>query len=387
MTKRVILTALAFLSLTTPATARSWTGSKSNLKLWDRVLYKRYERAEKLAEKAQQHAARGRYKQAVAVLNQAIRIRPYAASLWFNLGTVYSYAGTYKPCVTALYKARKLDAKYKSNLTSFRLGLCLSMCNRPGEGVSEYQKVSPSRWVTSAVLNWNMADNYMALGRVKEAAQHYRLSLQSNAGQRVLHFALAVALDRAGKLRSADRQLQRANRLDPTGASLNDKDIIWLPHYDHLYYRALRAHSRGLRGEALQWWQKFAIASPTGPWGYVIGRRISLLRTAPFTPRDVSLQKGAADLTIVAEALTQSHTALRRCLGAIAKPTLAELRGLRVGIVAGRRGVTKVTELKSFGSLPPAPGACIRTALRKVRWSKVLKTADPITFSFSLVGP
>lgn len=387
MTKRVILTVLALLLMSSSANARKWKGSKRHLKLWDRVLYKRYKRAQKLAETARQHAARGRYKQAVTVLKQAIRIRPYAASLWFNLGTVYSYSGNYKPCVTALYKSRKLDAKYKKNLTAFRLGLCLSMSNRTSEGVAEYRKVSASRWVTSAVLNWNMADNYMALGRLKEAAVHYRASLRSNAGQRVLHFALAVALDRAGKLRSADRQLRRANRLDPTGGSINDKDIIWLPRYDHLYYRALRASSLNRRGEALQWWQRFVAAAPKSPWSYVIGRRVTRLRTAPFTSRDVALQKGAADLKVLADALTQAHPALRKCLGAEATPRIAQLRGMRVGVVAGRRGVTRVTNLKAFGSLPSSPTTCIRTALRKVRWNKTIKTADPITFSFSLVGP
>ena len=61
------------------------------------MLYKRYERAQKLAEQARQHSSRRRYNQAEALLKQAIRIRPYAASLWFKLGTVYLYAGTYKP--------------------------------------------------------------------------------------------------------------------------------------------------------------------------------------------------------------------------------------------------------------------------------------------------
>jgi len=387
MTMRVILTALALLIASTPASARKWKGSKRHLKLWDRVLYKRYERAQKLAKQAKQHASRGRYSQAVALLRRAIRIRPYAASLWFNLGTVYSYSGKYKPCLTALYKARTLNPKHQKNLTHFRLGLCLSMSGRISEGVTEYNKVYPSRWVTSAVLNWNRADNYMALGRLKEAAQHYQSSLRSNPGQRVLHFALAVALDRAGKLRSADRQLKRANRLDPTGGSLNGKDIIWLPSHDHLYYRALRAFSLRRRGEALKWWQEFAAAAPSSPWSYVIGQRVKLLRTGPFTPRDVSLDKGAANLKEVAAALTGSHLALRRCLGTAAAPKMADLRGLRVGLVVGRRGISRVTVIKRYGPVPSAPGTCVRAALRKVRWKKSLKTADPITISFSLVGP
>ncbi len=388
MTKRVILTVCALFLLSTPAAARSkWKGSKRNLKLWDRVLFKRYKRAQKLAEKARQHASRGRYKQAVSVLQQAIKIRPYAASLWFNLGTVHSYSGSYKGCVKTLYKARKLDAKHKKNLTAFRLGLCLSMSKRIGEGVTEYKKVSPTRWVTGAVLNWNMADNYMALGRLTEAATHYRRSLQNNPGQRVLHFALAVALDRSGKLRSADRQLRRANRLDPTGKSLDDKDIIWLPSHDHLYYRALRAYSLRRRGEAVSWWQKFMKAAPSSPWAYVVGRRVKLLRTAPFEIADVSLDKGAANLKEVAAALTGSHPVMRRCLGSKASPKLADLRGLRVGLVVGRRGISRVTIVKRFGAAPSSPGSCIRTALRKVRWAKSLKTRDPISISFSLVGP
>ncbi len=384
---RVLLILLALLFLPTPAAARKWKGSKRHLKLWDRVLYKRYQRTEKLAETAKQHASRGRYKQAVAVLNQAIRIRPYASGLWFNLGTVHSYAGNYKPCVDALRTARKLNSKHKIHLTSFRLGLCLSMSGRISEGVVEYRKVTPSRWVTRAVLNWNMADNYMALGRLKEAVGHYQTSLVANPGQLVLHFALAVALDRAGKLRSADRQLQRANRLDPTGASLSGKDIIWLPSHDHLYYRALRAFSLRQRGEALRWWKKFVSVSPRSPWNFVIERRVSLLRKAPFTPKDVSLQKGAADLKELAATLTRSHVALRSCLGSNTTPKLADLRGLRVGIVSGRHGPTRITILKHFGTLPSSTKTCIQSALRKASWTKILKTRNPISFSISLVGP
>jgi hypothetical protein len=205
----------------------------------------------------------------------------------------------------------------------------------------------------------------------------------------VLHFALAVALDRAGKLRSANRQLRRANRLDPTGGSLNDKEIIWLPSYDHLYYRALRAQSLRLRGEALHWWQQFAKAAPRSPWAYVIGRRVALLRTGPFTAADVSLERGTADRQELAADLTRSHAALRGCLGtaAAAAPALSALRGLRVGVVAGRRGVSRVTVTKGWGALTGSPGACVRAALGKVRWARAVKGRDPVSFSFSVVGP
>jgi len=387
MTTRVILIGLALLLLPTAADARKWKGSKRHLKLWDRVLYKRYQRTQKLAEQAHQHSSRGRYKQAEALLKQAIRIRPYAASLWFNLGEVYSYAGSYKPCVAALRKTRKLNASHKKHLTAFRLGLCLSLSGRIGDGLVEYQKVSPSRWVTRAVLSWNVADNYMALGRLKEAAQHYRTSLRANPGELVLHFALAVALDRDGKVRSADRQMVQANRLDPTGSTLNSKDIVWLPGHDHLYYRALRAYSLRRRGAALTWWQKFMTAAPQSPWAFVIGRRVSLLRKAPFTAKEVSLQKGTADPKALAAALTLSHAVLRKCLGSNTAPTLTELRGLRLGVVAGRRGPTRVTVLKQFGAHPASTKPCLHSALRKLRWNKLLKNSDPITFSFSLVGP
>ncbi|MFH2010669.1 MAG: tetratricopeptide repeat protein [bacterium] len=382
-----LLVVALWLPTPPPATARSHSGIKAKLPLWDRVLYKRFERADRLAQRAAKLVTKGKHLAAAALLDQAIRIRPYAASLWFDLGTAYSFAGRYADCVKAMHKARKIDAEYKKNLSAFRLGLCLSLTKRIGEGIKEYLKVRPSRWVPEDVLHWNLADDYMALGRLAEAVQRYRDALRRNPGQRVLHFALAVALDRSGRFRSAQRQLRRANRLDPTGASLNSGDIIWLPSHDHHYYRALRAFSLGRRAEALGHWQRFLRADPKGPWSYVVGRRLLRLRTDPITKAELGSPDAGVDAELLAAALTGVQPALRRCLGAAPPTGIAAHLGVRIKIEATRRGVARLDTSGAVGRLPTELAGCLQTALGKVRWTQAIKGRAKATFSFALVGP
>ncbi len=391
MTKRAIAPIFALIALVTcvaPASARS-SKSKRHLKLWDRVLMGRYKQTEKLVREARKHSTRGRFRKAEALLRRAIKIRPYAAKLRYLLGSVHLFAGSYRGCVKALKEARKLDKTFNKNLVAFRLGLCLSMSGSIREGISEYLKVHASRWVSTSLLYWNLADSYMALGRPTRALSYYQAAVRSNPGLRVLHFAVAVAMDRAGQSRSADRQLRRANRLDPTGASLDDKDIVWLPSYDHLYYRALRAQSLHLRGKALQYWQRFMKAAPRSPWSYVVSRRVKALRLAPFEAKGISLDKGAADLKLVAAELTKLHGRLRRCLGTTQVPLkLSLMRGARLGLLLTRRSLSRVTVIGRFG----APGggqvaSCLGAPLRKVPWSRIIKGSSPVSLSFSLVGP
>ena len=113
--------AAAWLATAPAAEARRrGRDGKPRLSLWDRVLYKRYERADKILRKARQASARGKYADAVKLIRKAIKIRPYAASVWFELGTVHSYSGDYANCVKTLYKALVMYSSKRMRRFSLR---------------------------------------------------------------------------------------------------------------------------------------------------------------------------------------------------------------------------------------------------------------------------
>ena len=381
--------------LVTPSAALAQKGRGappgSGRSLWDkRVLFGRIQRADKLVQLADQALRKQRFGQAKTLLAKAILLRPYAASLWFGLGSIYSMTGQYHKCVTTIRKARRLEPKFRPSLVAFRLAFCLSLTRRITEGLVEYRKVVSGQWVTQTVLHWNMGDNYMALGRLTEAIRHYRHALRYNPGEKVLYFALAVALDRDGRHRAAERQIRRALQLDPNAESLDSKSVIWLPSHDHYYYRALRWAVLGRRVKALKAWQTFAArAHGKGPWRYVIRRRLEQLRTTPLDVKNIKpWGVGALDKGLLVHTISKALPTLRQCLGAQGTPqTAAAYRGLRLKLKASHKGLQSLSLDQRLGALPTNATSCLQSTLRKLPWRKLVTNKGDVRFAFDIVGP
>ncbi len=412
------------------ATASARESRRPRLKLWDRVLVHRLERADKLVQQAQGLLAKRKYAESETLIKRAIRIRPYAASLWFALGTVRSLAGDYPGCVKAMRRTRKLEEKLRPSLVAFRLGLCLSLSGHIAEGVKEYQQVKPGRWVKASVHHWNLADNFMALGRLTEAVSHYRQALAHNPGLRVVQFALAVALDRQGRHRLAERRMQRALQLDPHAKSLASADIIWLPAHDHHYYRALAALVTGRRAAALEQLQRFYQAAPRSPWRVVMRRRVEHLRTRPYQPDELRPAAAKAEAAVKAKASPRPRLAkpreakprspkdataepaelnldkrraaaalqrvaprLRSCLGQLPKaPRLDDYRAVRLRLTLGARAgrLTHLQVTDAVGEVPETARACLRRVLARLPWPALRtgrRARAETRFTFAVVGP
>lgn len=357
------------------------------LMLWDRVLRERWEKTERLLEEADALLKKRKYAQSVGRLEEALRIRPDAASLWFGLGTVHSFAGNYPDCVKALSRCRVLDPKLREDLVAFRMALCLSLSGRIAAGIAEYQKVS-SREVSPAILHWNLGDNFMALGRLVEAATQYETALRHAPGRAVLHLALAVTLHRQGKRPAALRRAKLAVRLDADGRSLGSDEILWLPAHEHHYYRAVHHLAAGERAQALAQWQRFVAADPESPWRHVMGLAAAELTTRALAEEDIRQVKGTLDQGQVAATLTTRQAALSRCLGTATGPVpLSDLRGVSMVIILdqGRLGSAEVNA--TAGELPSKAAACLRAELGRVSWSAVATGRDAVSFTLELAGP
>ncbi|MDY0002555.1 MAG: tetratricopeptide repeat protein [Polyangia bacterium] len=360
----------------------------SRAPLWERVMSDRRKMTDRLLGQADALLTKQQFAQAAALLEKAISSRPFAAELWFALGTVHSHAERFGDCVEALRKSRSLDPKFQSNLVSFRLGLCLSLSGRIAEGIREYRKVTATGGVGGEVLNWNLGDSLMALGRLEEAISRYQAALQLNPMRQVLHFALAVALDRQGQWEASNRRMKVALGLDPAGKSLDSSDILWLPPYEHLYYRALIHLARGARAQALDHYLKFHQAAPRSPWRFVMRLRGEGLRSRPVEALELQAQRGPLDAEKAALAISGRQSSLRACLGTLPERwALQELKGVSLAITLqqGKAAQFKVSPL--VGEVRAAAQACLQKELGLVRWAGALKGREPAAFTVELVGP
>lgn len=358
------------------------------LKLWDRVMRERWEKTDRLLRQADALLAKREFPRATELLERAIAARPYAPALWFALGTVHSLAERYTDCVKALNKCRSLDPKFRPDLLAFRLGLCLSLSGRIAAGIAEYRRVKASDEVGGEVLHWNLGDNHMALGRLEEAVTHYEEALRLNPGRPVLHFALAVALDRQGRWDSATRRVRYGLRLDPLGKSLDSGDILWLPPHEHTYYRALISVARGERAQALNYLQRFHRADPRSSWRFVMRLRADGLRTRPIEEGDLRAPRGPLDAARAASALASRQEAMRRCLGTLPESwTVTDLRGvtLAIALSPGRPPVTQVGP--TAGAPPSTAAACLQREVAGARWGGVLKGREAASWTLEIVGP
>lgn len=391
----VALWALAALTLNGPGQApllarpvAKGERDPSRPPLWERVMSDRRERIDRLLREADALLGKRRFQQALSLLQGATTKNPHAPPLWFALGTIHSYSEQYGDCAKALETCRRLDPHYQPSLLAFRLGLCLSLSGRIAEGIREYQKATVTAQVGGEVLHWNLGDSHMALGRLEEAVSHYEAALRLNPARQVLHFALAVALDRQGQWEAASRRMSYALQLDPTGSSLSSGDILWLPAYDHHYYRALLHLVRGQRAQALGHYQKFFQAAPRSPWRFVMRLRAEGLRTQPLVAQELQARHGPLDPAKAAALLVGKHPALRRCLGTAPETwTLPELKGVAVTVNLQQGRPTGVKVNVTAGEVPVTASACLQRALAPIRWAGALRGRDSAGFTVEIVGP
>jgi tetratricopeptide (TPR) repeat protein len=98
---------------------------------------------------------------------------------------------------------------------------------------------------TRAVLLANRAEGFMVQGRIEEAVRGYRASLASSPSVALhvlgptTYWGLAVALDRAGDLEGAFKQITLARSYDPGDVRLSGPNWFYVPSYDEHWYQAL----------------------------------------------------------------------------------------------------------------------------------------------------
>ena len=141
----------------------------------------------------------------------------------------------------------------------------------------------------------NQAEAFMVMGRIDEAIDGYRASIETLgiADQRTsflasptTYWSFGVALDRAGDLEGALREIERARAFDPRDKMISGENWFFVPAYDEAYYAALghwltarRTGDLDLRVASLEYcvlaWRRYLAQAPdSDPWVPIARRRL-----------------------------------------------------------------------------------------------------------------
>ena len=155
---------------------------------------------------AQLLAGERRYPAAIYHLEQALAFNPpqdVADQLQAALGRTYAESGD-------LDKAQKVLGKLEAA--------------RPGSAGAQHNKEAAQavRAVTAGQLN-NQANQWLAEGKVQQAADTYRKALQLNPNYAQAHYNLSLALDKLGEFSEEQEQLEAAVKLDPKLGAAHDQ--------------------------------------------------------------------------------------------------------------------------------------------------------------------
>jgi len=166
------------------------------------------------------------------------------------------------------------------------------------------------------LVHYDLGDELMAVGRLREAIDEYRRAVTLAADKPVVRLALAVALDRDEQLDQAEAELNVAVTLDPQLRRLGSEEYVFIPAADVHYYRALALVERGSLAEARLALRTFLAELPAGPYAAQARRRLADAE-ARVDARELEVAgTGGVDTRALARALGPSIAALEGCLPA-----------------------------------------------------------------------
>jgi tetratricopeptide (TPR) repeat protein/mono/diheme cytochrome c family protein len=161
----------------------------------------------------------GRFADAVAPLEAALRLDDHSASAHNDLGTAYMAQGRLPEALVQLRRAVVLAPA--NERMEFNLGNALKRASKLDEAAAAYQR--------AAALNPEFPDPHVNLGslllsrgRVNEALAQFERAAEIMPTSAVIHTDLGSALANAGRFPEALREFQRALVLNPDYAPARD---------------------------------------------------------------------------------------------------------------------------------------------------------------------
>lgn len=219
---------------------------------------------------------------AVNHLGRALGKGRGTAAMWYWYGYALYHAKMYARSRRALVISRTLDPKfYMAADIAFKLGVIYTYELKFAKAFVEYkigiQKTTKQD--EKATLLSNAAECLMGMGKLQQAIQYYRRSLQvrlyNNYGAL---WGLSVALDRDEQVSNAMRTARAALLRDPRLRTLVGPGVFFVPKGEHHYYLAMAYEAKRNHGAALTHWMRYIKARPSSAWAVRAAAHIKKLR-------------------------------------------------------------------------------------------------------------
>jgi tetratricopeptide (TPR) repeat protein len=219
---------------------------------------------------------------------------------------------------------------------AFYLGFAREVTGDIDSAIVEHRRVeslgglpAPNQYL----VHYNLGDELMAVGRLKEAIEEYRRAVILAPDRSMPRLALAVALDREGELDKSRAELNVALSIDPQLRHVFTDEYVFVPQADAHYYLGLGLLARGLTAEARIQLRAFVGELPDGPYHAQAAERLAAVEHV-VDGRELEVSDGAIDKRNIATALGPIVGELEACLPAAPRPTplkiLVATAGLRV---------------------------------------------------------
>jgi type IV pilus biogenesis/stability protein PilW len=158
---------------------------------------------------AQAYLQAGRTKEALDILDQAVRSEPANAGLRNFYGQVCFMTERNDAAEAAFRKALEIDPDLADAHNN--LGALYDRMGRRNEAEQEYRKaLAAPQYPTPEKVHLNLGILYTAEGRDDDAIHEYRAAVEINPKYYQAHFELASLLDRTGRLDEAVREYEVA---------------------------------------------------------------------------------------------------------------------------------------------------------------------------------
>ena len=154
----------------------------------------------------------GRYAEAVALGESAVKWHPADATAHFDLAFSLAKAGRLEEAAVHYREAARLEPAASN--PHINLGAVLVRLGRPEEAIAEYETVV-RLLPDSAENHFNLAQVYFYAGRVTEALPHYATAARLKPDVADLHFRLGNALVKSGRMPDAALAYREALRCVP----------------------------------------------------------------------------------------------------------------------------------------------------------------------------
>ncbi len=154
----------------------------------------------------------GRPQEAIPYLERAVRLQPNFAEAHSTLGAALLMTGRSAEGIAEVTEALRLKPGFA--MARYNLGLARANAGHPEQAIADFAeaaRLDPS--FGGAELNW--AVGLTILGRFPEANPHFERAVELDPESPLAHFGYGHALAAAGRLDDAIRQYEEALRLDP----------------------------------------------------------------------------------------------------------------------------------------------------------------------------